>query len=60
MARVPAAQLGLALTTLASMGIRFMMMFTVQRGSFTGDLTVDPTHLRDLLRAAPSSEDESE
>lgn len=62
---------GLALFTLISMGIRLLMMFTIQQrrermnrqinerlrtliaayktlgGSFTGDLTVDPTHLRD-------------
>jgi hypothetical protein len=68
--------IGLALFTLISMGIRLMMMFTIQQrrermnrqinerlrtliaayrtlgGSFTGNLTVDPTHLRDVrLRA---------
>jgi uncharacterized membrane protein YgcG len=66
--------IGLALFTLISMGIRLLMMFTIQQrrervnrqinerlrtliaaykvlgGSFTGDLTVDPTHLRDLRR----------
>lgn len=65
---------GLALFTLISMGIRLIMMFTIQQrrermnrqinerlrtliaaykvlgGSFTGDLTVDPRHLRDLHR----------
>ncbi|TKT76685.1 hypothetical protein [Aquamicrobium sp. LC103] len=63
---------GIALFTLISMGIRLIMMFTIQQrrervnrqinerlktliaayktlgGSFTGTLTVDPTHLRDL------------
>lgn len=66
--------IGLALFTLISIGIRLLMMFTVQQrrermnrqinerlrtliaayktlgGSFTGDLTVDPRHLRDLRR----------
>lgn len=66
--------LGLALFTLISIGIRLLMMFTIQQrrermnrqinerlrtliaaykvlgGSFTGNLTVDPTHLRDLHR----------
>jgi hypothetical protein len=65
---------GLALVTLIGMGIRLVMMFTIQQrrermnrqinerlktlisaykvlgGSFTGDLTVDPTHKRDLSR----------
>ena len=64
--------IGLALFTLISIGIRLLMMFTIQQrrermnrqinerlrtliaayktlgGSFTGNLTVDPTHLRDL------------
>lgn len=64
--------IGLALFTLISMGIRLIMMFTIQQrrermnrqinerlrtliaaykvlgGSFTGNLTVDPRHLRDL------------
>lgn len=68
--------IGLALVTLIGMGIRLVMMFTIQQrrermnrqinerlktliaayktlgGSFTGDLTVDPRHLRDLRRAA--------
>lgn len=63
---------GLALVTLIGVGIRLLMMFTVQArrerlnrqinerlrtliaaykvlgGSFTGDLTVDPRHLREL------------
>jgi len=70
-----ATLLGLALFTLISIGIRLLMMFTVQQrrermnrqinerlrtliaayktlgGSFTGDLTVDPSHLRDLRRS---------
>src|ERR1700761_2520454 len=65
---------GLALITLIMVGIRLMVMQTVQQrrerenrqinerlrtliaayktlgGSFTGDLAVDPIHLRDLLR----------
>lgn len=66
--------IGLALVTLIGVGIRLVMMSTIQQrreranrqinerlrvliaayktlgGSFTGDLTVDPTHHRDLLR----------
>ena len=66
--------IGLALVTLIGMGIRLVMMFTIQQrrermnrqinerlrtliaaykvlgGSFTGNLEVDPTHLRDLRR----------
>lgn len=66
--------IGLALVTLIGVGIRLVMMFTIQQrrermnrqinerlrvliaayktlgGSFTGDLAVDPTHLRDLRR----------
>lgn len=66
--------LGLATITLIGMGIRLVMMFTIQQrrermnrqinerlrtliaayktlgGSFTGTLTVDPTHLRQLRR----------
>lgn len=66
--------IGLAMVTLIGVGIRLVMMFTIQQrrermnrqinerlrvliaayktlgGSFTGDLTVDPTHLRDLRR----------
>ena len=75
--------LGLALITLIGMGIRLLMMFTIQQrrermnrqinerlrtliaayktlgGSFTGTLTVDPTHLKQLRRSgepAPESE----
>jgi len=68
--------IGLALFTLISMGIRLLMMFTIQQrrertnrqinerlrtliaayktlgGSFTGNLAVDPTHMRDLRRRA--------
>lgn len=77
---------GLALFTLISMGIRLIMMFTIQQrrermnrqinerlrtliaaykvlgGSFTGDLTVDPRHLRDLHRpvAEPVPDEEGE
>jgi hypothetical protein len=64
--------LGLAVITLIGVGIRVLMMFTIQQrrermnrqinerlktliaayrtlgGSFTGELTVDPTHLREL------------
>ena len=70
--------LGLALFTLIGVGIRLMVMMTIQQrrermnrqinerlrtlmaaykvlgGSFTGDLTVDPRHLRDMRRAYPS------
>ena len=66
--------LGLALVTLIGVGIRLMVMMTIQQrrermnrqinerlrtlmaaykalgGSFTGDLTVDPRHLRDIKR----------
>jgi hypothetical protein len=75
--------LGLALITLIGMGIRLVMMFTIQQrrermnrqinerlrtliaayktlgGSFTGTLTVDPVHLRQLRRGeepAPEGE----
>lgn len=68
--------LGIAMITLISMGIRLLMMMTIQQkqqrtnrqinerlktliaayktlgGSFTGTLSVDPTHLRDLRRKA--------
>ena len=71
--------IGLALFTLISIGIRLIMMFTIQQrrermnrqinerlktliaayktlgGSFTGNLAVDPTHLRDLRRREESS-----
>ncbi|WP_424135125.1 hypothetical protein [Roseomonas chloroacetimidivorans] len=75
---------GLALFTLLGVGIRLLVMFTIQQrrermnrqinerlrtliaayrtlgGSFTGDLTVDPMHLRDLRRPEePSSEGEA-
>ncbi|MGB6119585.1 MAG: hypothetical protein WBF87_15325, partial [Mesorhizobium sp.] len=66
---------GLLLVTLIGMGIRLLMMMTIQQrrerqnrqinerlralisayktlgGSFTGNLAVNPTHLRDLRRA---------
>lgn len=73
--------IGLAAFTLISMGIRVLMMFTIQQrrermnrqinerlrtliaaykvlgGSFTGNLTVDPRHLRDLRQQEhPSAE----
>ena len=71
--------LGLAVITLLGVGIRLLVMQTVQQrrerenrqinerlrtliaayktlgGSFTGDLAVDPTHLRDLRRAEPAN-----
>jgi uncharacterized membrane protein YgcG len=70
--------LGLAVFTLVGVGVRVLMMQTIQQrrermnrqinerlrtliaayrtlgGSFTGQLTVDPTHLRDLRVAAPA------
>ncbi len=73
---IGATLLGLALFTLIGVGIRLMVMLTVQQrrermnrqinerlrtlmaayktlgGSFTGDLAVDPRHLRDLRRTA--------
>ena len=73
-----ATLIGLALFTLISIGIRLLMMFTIQQrreranrqinerlrtliaayktlgGSFTGDLAVDPAHLRDLRRPRQS------
>lgn len=73
--------IGLALFTLISMGIRLLMMFTIQQrrermnrqinerlrtliaayktlgGSFTGDLSVDPRHLRELRGAAATDEE---
>jgi uncharacterized membrane protein YgcG len=76
--------IGLALFTLISIGIRLLMMVTIQQrreranrqinerlrtliaayktlgGSFTGDLAVDPAHLRDLRRPRQSlTEDEA-
>ncbi|MDM5179261.1 hypothetical protein PO883_18880 [Massilia sp. DJPM01] len=74
---------GLAIFTLLGVGIRMLMMQTIQQrrermnrqinerlktlisayrtlgGSFTGQLTVDPTHLRDLRAGAPSGADDS-
>ena len=73
--------LGLAIITLLGVGIRLLVMQTVQQrrerenrqinerlrtliaayktlgGSFTGDLAVDPTHLRELQRRAPPPAD---
>jgi uncharacterized membrane protein YgcG len=73
--------LGLAVFTLLGVGIRVLMMQTVQQrrermnrqinerlrtlmaayrtlgGSFTGELTVDPTHLRALRAASPAEVD---
>lgn len=75
---------GLALVTLIGIGIRLLLMFTIQQrreranrqinerlrvliaayktlgGSFTGNLTVDPTHLKDLRRSAPENATDSE
>lgn len=72
----------LVLVTLMGMGIRVLMMMTIQQrrermnrqinerlrtliaayktlgGSFTGDLSVDPGHLRDLRRAAEAPAEE--
>ncbi len=71
--------LGLAIITLLGVGVRLLLLQTVQQrrerenrqinerlrtliaayktlgGSFTGDLAVDPTHLRDLQRRAPDA-----
>src|SRR5690349_5992252 len=71
---------GLSIITLIGVGIRLLVMQTVQQrrerenrqinerlktliaayktlgGSFTGDLTVDPTHLRDLQRRAAAGQ----
>lgn len=73
--------IGLALFTLIGIGIRLLLMFTIQQrrerfnrqinerlktliaaykvlgGSFTGTLTVNPIHLRDLHKAGAESED---
>lgn len=73
--------LSLAIVTLLGVGIRILMMQTIQQrrermnrqinerlktliaayrtlgGSFTGQLTVDPTHLRDLRNRAPDERD---
>lgn len=75
--------LGLALVTLIGVGIRLMVMMTIQQrrermnrqinerlrtlmaaykalgGSFTGDLMVDPRHLRDIRRQAIDLSDEA-
>lgn len=72
--------LGLAVITLIGVGVRLLLMQTVQQrrerenrqinerlrtliaayktlgGSFTGDLAVDPTHLRDLVETPPHSD----
>lgn len=72
---------GLAVFTLIGVGIRVLMMLTIQQrqqrmnrqinerlrtlisayktlgGSFTGELTVDPTHLRDLQQRAKEQGD---
>ncbi|MFB2532895.1 hypothetical protein ACEYYB_02555 [Paracoccus sp. p4-l81] len=76
--------LTLALITLIGVGLRVLMMVTIQQrreranrqinerlkvliaayktlgGSFTGSLTVDPTHLRDLRATARAAGDEDE
>ena len=76
--------IGLALFTLISIGIRLLMMVTIQQrrermnrqinerlrtliaayktlgGSFTGNLTVDPTHRRDLHRRNHETEENKE
>ncbi|MGB3391205.1 MAG: hypothetical protein WBA88_24860 [Pseudaminobacter sp.] len=76
--------IGIALFTLISIGIRLLMMFTIQQrrervnrqinerlrtlisayktlgGSFTGNLAVDPRHLRDLRRGAQQPADEEQ
>lgn len=73
--------IGLALFALIGIGIRILMMYTIQQrrermnrqinerlrtliaayktlgGSFTGNLIVDPTHLRDMRRGEPSTVD---
>lgn len=75
--------IGLAVFTLLGVGIRILMMQTIQQrrermnrqinerlktliaayrtlgGSFTGQLTVDPTHLRDVRERAQSGEEGS-
>jgi uncharacterized membrane protein YgcG len=74
------ALMSLAIFTLIGVGIRVLMMQTIQQrrermnrqinerlrtliaayktlgGSFTGQLTVDPTHLRELRTAAPAAD----
>jgi uncharacterized membrane protein YgcG len=76
--------LGLAVFTLIGVGIRVLMMFTIQQrqqrfnrqinerlrtliaayktlgGSFTGELSVDPTHLRDLRAKEPEGKEPSD
>ena len=76
--------LGIALFTLIGVGIRLLVMFTIQQrrermnrqinerlrtliaayktlgGSFTGNLMVNPTHLKDLRRAGPSVANDQE
>ena len=76
---IGATLLGLALFTLIGVGIRLVVMMTIQQrrerinrqinerlrtliaayktlgGSFTGNLMVDPRHLRDLRRAGPET-----
>ncbi|CUI62530.1 Uncharacterised protein [Achromobacter xylosoxidans] len=76
--------LGLAVITLIGVGIRLLVMQTIQQrrerenrqinerlrtliaayktlgGSFTGNLVVDPSHLRDLRRGAPEMAGEPE
>ena len=71
--------IGLALVTLLGVGVRLLLMVTIQQrrerlnrqinerlrtliaaykvlgGSFTGELSVDPTHLRDLRRRATTA-----
>lgn len=78
-----ATLLGMALFTLIGIGIRLLMMVTIQQrrermnrqinerlrtliaaykvlgGSFTGDLAVDPTHLRELNRRGEATDDEA-
>ena len=79
-----ATLMGLALFVFISIGIRLLIMFTIQQrrermnrqinerlrtliaayktlgGSFTGDLAVDPTHLRDLRQRDPSADRSAE
>lgn len=76
--------LGLAIFAFISMGIRVLMMFTIQQrreranrqinerlktliaaykilgGSFTGTLSVDPTHMRDIRKALAARAEVSE
>jgi len=81
---IGATLIGLALVTLIGVGIRLIVMMTIQQrrermnrqinerlrvliaaykalgGSFTGNLAVDPRHLRDLRRAAAGSAADSD